>query len=61
MKTCLDKYSCNVRMDYANFKKDLDQSFLFSYLNIFINNENTTFWNLMMPHNGFSNYILYIN
>lgn len=57
MKKCLEKHSCDVCINYAKFQQDLDQSFLFSHFKSYTNKENSTYGNLMMPHNDFYNYI----
>lgn len=57
MKKCLSKHSCDICLEYARTQTDLEPSFLLSYLKAYTNKENSTFGNLLMPHNDFYNYI----
>lgn len=54
---CLSQHSCDICLEYARTQTDLEPSFVLSYLNAYTNKENSTFRNLMMPHNDFYNYI----
>ncbi|KAE9523295.1 hypothetical protein AGLY_016243 [Aphis glycines] len=57
LKKCLEKHSCDVCINYAKFQQDLYKSFLFSHFKAYTKKENSTYGNLMMPHNDFYNYI----
>jgi len=57
MKKCLDKHICQVCIDYAHYQKQLDQSFLLSFVKAYSTGDHLTFGNLMMPDDGFYNYI----
>lgn len=53
----MSQHACDICLDYARTEKNLEPSFLLCYLKAYSNKENSTFGNLMMPHNDFYNYI----
>lgn len=57
MKKCLEKHTCQVCVDYAQYQKQLDQSFLLSFIKAYPTSNHSTFGNLMMPDDDFYNYI----
>jgi len=57
MKKCLSQHTCDICLEYARTQNNLEPSFLLCYLKAYSNKENSTFGNLMMPHDDFYNYI----
>ncbi|XP_050064909.1 uncharacterized protein LOC126553840 [Aphis gossypii] len=57
MKKCLEKHICQDCVNYARHQKQLDQSHILSFLKAYPTSEQSTFGNLMVPHNNFYNFI----
>lgn len=54
MKKCLEKHICSDCLDYANFQKKIEPSFLLSFFKS-TSNDNSTYGKLLMPHDDFYN------
>ncbi|CAI6352963.1 unnamed protein product [Macrosiphum euphorbiae] len=57
MKKCLEKHTCDICIEYAQYQKQLDKSFLLSFIKAYSTNNHSTFGNLMMPDDDFYNFI----
>jgi len=57
MRKCLENHICQVYTDYVYYQKELNQSFLLSFYKEYPTGDNSTFGNLMMPHDDFYNFV----